>query len=41
MKIQNCGSAIEFVPRLNGTTRNGIFLLLVKHLHLPLSIICQ
>ncbi len=26
MKNQNCGSAIEFVPRLNGTTRNGIFL---------------
>jgi len=41
MKNQDRGSAIEFVPRLNDTTRNGIFLHLVKHRHLPLSIIRQ
>jgi len=41
MKIHDCGSAIEFDPRLNGTTRNGNFLRLVKHRHLPLSIIRQ
>jgi len=41
MKNQDCGNAIEFVPRLNGTTRSGISLRLVKHRRLPLSIIRQ